>query len=144
MDKSKSISPYQVFSIVFVTAVFCAMMYSNYTVNNLDLLMLAVSTIFAIAVLFVLSTPLFIFARRSENENIIRVVQARKPILSSIFSLVYIVYFMYSAVVSLLVFSLLLSNFIIHFRSGFVKSFSVEEGDSGAVLPQIYVSDYNF
>ena len=38
MDKSKSISPYQVFSIVFVTAVFCAMMYSNYTVNNLDLL----------------------------------------------------------------------------------------------------------
>ena len=112
MDKSKSISPYQIFSVIFVTIVFSAMMYSNYTVNNLDLLMLAVSAIFAIVVLSVLSIPLFIFAKRSENENIIRIIQAKKPVLSSIFSLVYIVYFMYSALVSLLVFSLLLSNFI--------------------------------
>ncbi|MBQ3693065.1 MAG: GerAB/ArcD/ProY family transporter, partial [Clostridia bacterium] len=48
----------------------------------------------------------------SHNENIIRVIQAKKPVLSGIFSVVYVVYFMYSAVVSLLVFSLLLSNFI--------------------------------
>lgn len=112
MDKSKSVSQYQLFCLIFLTTVFSAMMYSNYTVKNLDLLMLAVSSVFAIVVLAALSLPLFVFARRSGSENIIRVIQARKPVLSGIFSILYIIYFMYSAVVSLLVFSLLLSNFI--------------------------------
>ena len=112
MDKSKSVSQYQLFCLIFLTTVFSAMMYSNYTVKNLDLLMLAVSSVFAIAALAALSLPLFVFARRSGSENIIRVIQARKPVLSGIFSILYIIYFMYSAVVSLVVFSLLLSNFI--------------------------------
>ena len=112
MEKSKIISTYQLFCLIFLSTVFCAMMYSNYTVNNPDLLILSVSAIAAAAVLAVLSIPLFIFAGRSHNENIIRVIQAKKPVLSGIFSVVYVVYFMYSAVVSLLVFSLLLSNFI--------------------------------
>lgn len=112
MDKKRTIAPYQLFCVIFISNVFFAMMYSNYTVKNLDLLMLSVSAIIALAVLSVLLIPFFIFTKRSENENIIRVIQAKKPLLSGIFSILYIVYFAFSSAVSLLAFSILLRNFI--------------------------------
>ena len=112
MDKSKTISQYQLFCLIFLSAMFSAMMYSNYTVSSPDLLMLAMSSITAAIVLVLISIPLFVFYKRCSGQNIIRAVQSSKPFLSGVFSAVYMLYFVYSATVSLLVFSMLLSNFI--------------------------------
>lgn len=112
MDKKRTIAPYQLFCVIFISNVFFAMMYSSYTVKKLDLLMLSVSAIAAIFVLLLLLIPFFIFTKRSGSENIIRIIQAKKPVLSGIFSAAYIIYFAFSSSVSLLAFSLLLRNFI--------------------------------
>ena len=112
MEKSKLISQYQLFCLIFLSSIFSAMMYSSYTVQQTNLLMLSISAAVAAAALIVIAMPVISFINRSKNENIIRVIQARIPLLSGIFSSVYTIYFMFSAVVSLVVFALLLSNFI--------------------------------
>lgn len=114
MEKLKAISPFQLFSIMFISSVFCSMMYSKYIVSDMNLLMYAVSSILAIGVLFIITIPLVIFSKSAgeENANIIKAIQIRKPFLSGVFTFVYLLYFTYSAVVSLTIFVLLLSNFI--------------------------------
>lgn len=112
MEKSKAISPFQLFSVMFISSVFCSTMYSQYMVKNMDLLMYAVSAILAIPALLLITIPLVVFSKHTENENIIKTMQAKKPILSRVYTFVYAHYFIHSAVVSLVIFSLLLSNFI--------------------------------
>ncbi len=112
MNSSKTVSQYQLFCLIFITITFSAMMYSDYTVNNPDLLMLAASSVSAAIILMLTALPLFLFYKRSCDQNIIQAVQSKKPFLSGVFSAIYMLYFVYSAAVSVLVFSMLLSNFI--------------------------------
>lgn len=112
MEKLKAISPFQLFSVMFISSIFSAMMYSKHMVKELNLLMYAVSALVCIAVMFAVTIPLVIFAKRSDDSNIIKAIQTKKPMLSGVFTYVYAHYFMYSAVVSLMIFSLLLGNFI--------------------------------
>ncbi len=112
MEKMKAVSPYQLFSIMFISTVFSSMMYSEYISSDTDLLSYSAAAIAALLCLCVLALPFICFMKQSENANIIKCVQCKKPTLSGIFSLLYAIYFMYSAVVSITVFALLLSNFI--------------------------------
>ena len=112
MEKLKAISPFQLFSVMFISSVFSAMMYSEHMIRELNLLMYAAASIVCIVVMIVVTIPLVIFSRRSCDSNIIKAVQAKKPLLSGVFTYVYAHYFMYSAALSLMIFSLLLGNFI--------------------------------
>lgn len=112
MEKLKAISPFQLFSIMFVSSVFCSMMYSQYLIGSMDLLMYAAASIMMIAVMLLLTIPLVVFSKSTENANIIKAIQIKKPVLSWIFTLIYSLYFKYSAVVSMTIFALLLSSFI--------------------------------
>lgn len=114
MQRSKTISHFQLFCLMFITGLFSCMMYSVYFVKNTNLLTYAISAIIAALCLFVITAPLIIFCKNTEgdNINIIKAVQIKKPVLSGIFTWVYAHYFIYSAVLSLAIFALLLSNFI--------------------------------
>lgn len=112
MEKTRSISPFQLFSIMSVSSIFCSVMYSQYTVKQTDLLTYAVASLAAIAILLIIMIPLLIFKKKADEYNIIKAIQIKKPILSGIFYVIYILYFMYSAAASLVMFSFMLSNFI--------------------------------
>ncbi len=112
MGKVKTVTSFQLFSMIFISIIFYAMMYSSYFVREPDLLMMSTAAFLSFAVLLTMSVPLFLFAEHSSKNNIIQYVQSKKPILSGTFSFIYIIYFVYAAVVSLISFSLLLSNFI--------------------------------
>lgn len=112
MEKMKTVSPFQLFSILFISTVFSSMMYSKYITKNMDLLTYAVCSIIGLLCLCVLIIPFVIFRRNFDSSNIIRVIQTHKPLLNGFFTWIYSHYFVYSSVLSLTIFALLLSNFI--------------------------------
>lgn len=112
MEKMKTVSPFQLFSILFISTVFSSMMYSKYITRNMDLLTYAVCSLIALLCLCVLIIPFVIFRKRFDDSNIIRVIQTHKPLLNGFFTWIYSHYFIYSAVLSMTIFALLLSNFI--------------------------------
>ncbi len=112
MDKTKTVTQFQLFSMMAISSIFCGMMYSRYTVNETSLLTYALSALISVFILLAAVIPLPVFQKKNPECNVIKAVQLKRPWLSGIFSTVYTLYFMYSSVVSLVMFSLLLSNFI--------------------------------
>ena len=112
MEKTKTVSPFQLFSILFISTVFSSMMYSKYITQDMDLLNYAVCSLIALLCLCILIIPFIIFHKKFDNSNIIKVIQTHKPLLHCFFTWIYSHYFIYSAVLSLTIFALLLRSFI--------------------------------
>ncbi|MDE7389559.1 MAG: spore germination protein, partial [Lachnospiraceae bacterium] len=112
MEKVKSISHLQLFSMMFVSTVFFSMMYSVYIMGNMSLLTYALSAVAAGVCMFLVTLPLVGFRKKFDEGNIVKSVQVTKPALSPIFAYLYGHCFIYSSVISLAVFALLISNFI--------------------------------
>ena len=71
MGKVKTVTSFQLFSMIFISIIFYAMMYSSYFVREPDLLMMSTAAFLAFAVLLTVSVPLFLFAEHSSKNNII-------------------------------------------------------------------------
>ncbi len=106
------ISPFQLFGLLSISSIFCAMMYSEYTVKQSDLSVYSIAIPISAVIIGVICAVLIRFNNKNPDCNIIKIIQIKKPALSGIFSGFYMLYFIALSVSSLVLFSLMLGNFI--------------------------------
>ena len=112
MQTKNNISSLELFSVLFISSLYSAMMYSLHTVSVISPLAHPVSMAIGAVIVLLLIIPLKTFLKKSGKENIIVFAQAHKPTLAPLLSSLYLVYFIYTAVFSMVMFSFLLQSFI--------------------------------
>lgn len=112
MHTKNNISSLELFSVLFISSLYSAMMYSMHTVSVISPLSHPLSMVISAFIVLLLIIPLKFFLKKSGKENIIVYAQTHKPALAPLFSALYIIYFIYCAVFSMVIFSFLLQSFI--------------------------------
>ena len=112
MQTKNNISSLELFSMLFISSLYSAMMYSVHTVTVISPLAHPVSMVIAAVIVLLLIIPLKFFLKKSGKENIIVFSQTHTPKLAPLYSALYLIYFIYTSVFSLVIFSFLLQNFI--------------------------------
>ncbi len=101
MTKSKNISSFQFFIMLFLTRTLTTVTYLSSYTENIRLSDMLVQPVFRIAVGTLMMIPLYFLYKKQGEKNLIEIIENRSKALAKIVSVVFVLYFFYFTVVTI-------------------------------------------
>ncbi len=101
MTKSKNISTFQFFVMLFLTRTLTTVTYLSSYTENIRLSDMLVQPIFRVLIGTAMMLPVYFLYKKHKEKNLIEIIEARSKTLAKIVSMVFVLYFFYFTVVTI-------------------------------------------